>query len=134
MVRALHCLYLQAESPSSGGFTAIGFYLLVSLFFLTSAFIESIYAIYLVQRKKKYRLLEKSVTKWKRQIDTNNTGNSEWNSTMEAPQKSDPKEEHAKSYEVDIQRIDFYAFIISSCSFLIFNIGYWVTFLVINFD
>ena len=53
---------------------------------------------------------------------------------MEAPQKSDPKEEHAKSYEVDIQRIDFYAFIISSCSFLIFNIGYWLIFLVMNID
>ena len=51
---------------------------------------------------------------------------------METPQKSDPKEVNVKSYEVDIQRIDFYAFIISSCSFLIFNIGYWFTFLVIN--
>ena len=52
-------IVFQAESPSAGGFTAIGFYLLTSLFFLTAAFIESIYIISLHHaNKSRYEYLK----------------------------------------------------------------------------
>ena len=73
----MQCFEFQAESPSSGGFTAIGFYLLASLFFLTSAFIESICVIYLLQRGKKYRVMDDSVTKWKRGMEVKTIGNND---------------------------------------------------------
>ena len=124
---AIQCFEFQAESPSSGGFTAIGFYLLTSLFFLTFAFIESICVIYLLQREKKYRVMDDTVTKWKRSIKTNNARIS--NTKVSSSQRPAQKQKCLQHHVVDIQRIDFYAFIVSALSFLVFNVGYWIAFL-----
>ena len=125
--RTVQCFEFQAESPSSGGFTAIGFYLLTSLFFLTFAFIESICVIYLLQREKKYRVMDDTVTKWKRSIKTNNARIS--NTKVSSSQRPAQKQKCLQHHVVDIQRIDFYAFIVSALSFLVFNVGYWIAFL-----
>ena len=55
----------QAESPSSGKFTAIAFYLLASLLFLVCAFIESIFVLHLHQSNETQLMLQNSVAKWK---------------------------------------------------------------------
>ena len=40
--------------------------------------------------------------------------------------------ENSVKHQFNIQKIDFYAFLASGLSFLIFNICYWATFLAFN--
>ena len=71
--------------------------------------------------------MDDSVTKWKRSMETNDIGN---NDTKESSsQHPDRKPKCLQFREIDIQRIDFYAFIVSAFTFLIFNVGYWIAFL-----
>ena len=76
--------------------------------------------------------MDDSVTKWKRSMETNIIGN---NDTKESSsQQPDRKPKIVQFQEIDIQRIDFYAFIVSALTFLIFNVGYWIAFLGSNTD
>jgi hypothetical protein len=101
--------------------------LLVSLFFLTAAFVESIYVLYLHQSNKTQLLVQKGLTKIKKK-------QGESNGTLKRIQQQDmtlPQDvpENSTMHQFNIQIIDFYALLASGFSFLIFNICYWATFL-----
>merc|ERR1712088_1027336 len=55
----------QAESPSSGKFTALGIYLLTSLIFIVAAFIEFAFILLLQQRNDKQLQNQHQLWKWK---------------------------------------------------------------------
>ena len=81
----------------------------------------------MLQRGKKYRVMDDSVTKWKRGMEVKTIGN---NDTKEySSQHPDRKPKSLQCHDIDIQRIDFYAFIVSAFTFMIFNVGYWIAFL-----
>ena len=71
--------------------------------------------------------MDDSVTKWKRSMETNDIGNND--AKESSSQHPDRKPKSLQFREIDIQRIDFYAFIVSAFTFLIFNLGYWIAFL-----
>ena len=86
----------------------------------------------MLQRGKKYRVMDDSVTKWKRGMEVKTIGN---NDTKESSsQHPDRKPKSLQCHDIDIQRIDFYAFIVSAFTFLIFNVGYWIAFLASTSD
>ena len=115
----------QAESPSAGGFTAIGFYLLSSLFFLTAAFIESIYIISLHQSNKSRYQISLNNKRFRKKKEEHNGITKSNNQELSSP----PDLNEIYKDRFDIQKIDYYAFVFSGISFFIFNIVYWVLFL-----
>ena len=60
-----HIMSFQAESPSSGKFTALSFYLVTSLLFLVGVFIESIFMLHLQQTNEERALIQNYLSKWK---------------------------------------------------------------------
>ena len=118
---------MQAESPSSGKFTALGVYLLASLFFVVAGFIEFAFVLQLERYNEKSQAppMKKIIKNGKiNSIDLTLTDNTE-NSTM-AP--------HHGKQRFDLRKIDQYAFLIGGVSFLLFNAVYWPTFLFFNLD
>ena len=122
----IYIFIFQAESPSSGKFTAIAFYLLASLLFLVCSFIESIFVLHLHQSNETQLMLQHSIAKWK--LTTRRA--------VENKQENNQREEtNNYIYQVvNIQKIDIAAFVVSGLLFLIFNVIYWITFLVYNID
>ena len=121
----------QAESPSSGKFTALSFYLVTSLLFLVGVFIESIFMLHLQQTNEERTMIQFYLLKWKstiRKRSNNNLSND--NSSRKYSNNSFNGDISDVRYRnVDIKRVDFYAFCISGSFFFVFNIIYWTFYL-----
>ena len=102
----------QAESPASGRFTALGFYLLTSMFFVVIGIIQFAYIIHLCHIKKKRRYGVKGSRK----------------------EKSLKIRKANEIHIFDIRKVDNIAFKFVVSSFIIFNILYWVIFLTYDFN
>ena len=67
--------YFQAESPSSGRFTALGVYLLTSLFIVVAGFLEFAFILFLKQHHQKQVKNERELLKWKNYWNGKANGN-----------------------------------------------------------
>ena len=77
--------------------------------------------LHLHQSNETQLMLQNSVAKWK----------------LTARKQANQKREETQKYiyqVVNIQKIDIAAFVVSGLLFLLFNIIYWITFLVFNID
>ena len=125
----------QAESPSSGKFTALSFYLVTSLLFLVSVFIESIFMLHLQQTNEERALIQNCLSKWKSTINKRSDNNlssdkSARKYSINSSNGDVSVERHVAHYrDVNIKKIDFYAFCISGSFFFVFNIAYWTFYL-----
>ena len=99
---------LQADSPASGNFTALGIYLCTCLFFVVASFIE---LAVLLALKNNHRI------KGRRRMITKRTEN-------ETKVERNIEEEFAHY----IYKIDVVSLFIFACMFGIFNIFYWYRF------
>ena len=121
----------QAESPSSGKFTALSFYLVTSLLFLVGVFIESIFMLHLQQTNEERTMIQFYLLKWKSTIRKRSNNNlSSNNSSRKYSNNSFNGDISDVRYRnVDIKKVDFYAFCISGSFFSVFNIIYWIFYL-----
>ena len=124
----IYFLKLQAESPSSGKFTALGIYLLTNLIFIVGAFIEFAFILLLQQHNEQQVQRQKQLWKWKNY----------WNGST----KSNEMQENFMENEIfnnliptyDIRKIDFTGFYAFGALYLLFNAIYWPIFLIVTFD
>ena len=113
----------QVESPSSGEFTALGIYLLTSLFLVVASFIEFIFVLHLHQRNEKHLQKQKELRSWRLSIA-----------------KISPKENETTMFYnygkplFNISKIDRLAFTIGVAFFFLFNVFYWLTFMNFRFN
>ena len=125
----------QAESPSSGKFTALSFYLVTSLLFLVSVFIESIFMLHLQQTNEereliqKYRLKRKSLIRKRpnNNLSSDKSSRKYSNNSLNGDKSVDRYVAYYR--DVNIKKVDFYAFCISGSFFFVFNIIYWTFYL-----
>ena len=113
----------QVESPSSREFTALGIYLLTSLFLIVASFIEFSFVLHLHQRNEKHLQKQKEFRSW-----------------MLCIAKISPKEnENSMFYNYgkplfNISKIDRLAFTFGVVFFFLFNVLYWLTFMNFKFN
>ena len=130
-----HIMSFQAESPSSGKFTALSFYLVTSLLFLVGVFIESIFMLHLQQTNEERALIQNYLSKWKSLIGKRSNKNlSNDKSARKYSNNSLNGDISVHRYvahyrDVNIKKVDFYAFCISGSFFFVFNIIYWTFYL-----
>ena len=113
----------QAESPSSGKFTALALYLVTCLLFLVGVFIESIFILHEQQGNEEKMEMEIAIARWKLAARKGSNNVLKDDKAVEASTKK------TKSMKTDIKKIDIYAFIISAAMFFVFNIIYWIYYL-----
>ena len=114
----INSISFQGESPSSGKFTALGFYLLASLFFVVSNFVEFAIVLYLCQCNEKK--CNRKLQSFKKKPNINNgTANENEISCI-----------YGSKPTYDVRSIDRVSFAVASLLFLLFNIFYWITFLI----
>lgn len=111
----------QAESPSSGQFTALGIYLLASLFFVVLGLVEFACVLYLHQCNEKH--LRKSLPPSQRKVNVSTVCPNENGSIVYKNGKP----------IFDILEIDRIAFMVVGALFCIFNIFYWSIFMIFEF-
>ena len=119
--------FLQKESPSSGKFTALGVYLLTSLFFVVTAFVEFAFVLYLNHQN------EKQVEIHANAIEANNEKKNGVQENVNHLSNGIPLV-FSKKRRFDIKKIDLIAFIIGVMIYITFNIIYWSIFLTFHFD
>ena len=107
--------------------------MLASLFFLVCAFIESIYVLHLQQSNETLLLLQSSVRKWKMAMENGQMVKRKTNNEVDRLQYQRDHSSFVKQ-TANIKKIDIGAFIVSGVLFFIFNIIYWLTFLVLRVD
>ena len=110
---------LQANSPSSGTFTALGIYMLASLFFVVLGLVQFSFVLHLHQRntireRKKNRLHQEDVN-GERLIPKEHTDL--------------PFCKAVGPSQYNIRKIDRAAFYITGLLFLLFNALYWLKFM-----
>ena len=118
-------MYFQAESPTSGNFTALGIYLCTCLFFVVASFLE--FAI-LLTLKNSYRsrkglemerIRMELIRKERRLRRTNR---------IRPATERNFEENFDDEFNSFIYRIDIISLFIFSCMFAVFNIFYWLWF------
>ena len=92
--------------------------MLTSLFFVVAGFIEFAVVLQLHQYNKKCMIKKKSARKWKRKMHILS------------------QKENAITIKpiFNIYKIDRVAFAVGGLSFILFNVMYWFTFLIFNFN
>lgn len=120
----MECIFLlfQAESPSSGQFTALGIYLLASLFFVVLGLVEFACVLYLHQCNERY--IRKLIPPSQRKVNVVTISPNENGSIVYKDGKP----------VFDILRIDRVAFVAVGALFLIFNVFYWSIFMILDFN
>ena len=115
----------QAESPSSGKFTAIGVYLLTCLFFVVAGFIEFAFVLQLQQYNEKHLRRRKSSKKFEGYRYGNPRSCCNYNSG-----RNEIEEIYfIKTPVFNVRKIDIIAFCVVGMLFLFFNVIYWGFFL-----
>ena len=123
IITAFFCFIFQAESPSSGKFTALALYLVTCLLFLVGVFIESIFILHEQQGTEEKMEMELTIAKWKLAAGKIS------NNVLKADKSVQTNTTKTKKMNTNIKKIDIYAFIISAAMFFVFNIIYWIYYL-----
>ena len=123
IITAFFCFIFQAESPSSGKFTALALYLVTCLLFLVGVFIESIFILHEQQGNEENMERELIIAKWKLAAGKIS------NNVLKADKSVQTNTTKTKKMNTNIKKIDIYAFIISAAMFFVFNIIYWIYYL-----
>ena len=126
IITAFFCFIFQAESPSSGKFTALALYLVTCLLFLVGVFIESIFILHEQQGNEEKMEMELTIAKWKLAAGKISNNDLKTDKAVQTNIQTKPK---SKIMRTDIKKIDIYAFIISAALFFVFNIIYWIYYL-----
>ena len=123
IITAFFCFIFQAESPSSGKFTALALYLVTCLLFLVGVFIESIFILHEQQGNEEKMEMEIVIARWKLAARKGS------NNVLKDDKAVETSTKKTKSMKTDIKKIDIYAFIISAAMFFVFNLIYWIYYL-----
>ena len=123
IITAFFNFIFQAESPSSGKFTALALYLVTCLLFLVGVFIESIFILHEQQGNEEKMEMELIIAKWKLAAGKVS------NNVLKADKAVQTNATKTKNMNTNIKKIDIYAFIISAAMFFVFNIIYWIYYL-----
>ena len=139
-------IYFQAASPTSGSFTALGIYMLICLFFVTSAIMEFAFLLHLYANSKNKSERRSSNVKCTKEmvnlqrstefakpslkVELDQTGN------VECELNNTPNEVHgrlkidqSKLFLKDAKKIDRISLITFNTLFVIFNFLYWTYYL-----
>ena len=129
----------QVESPSSGEFTALGIYLLTSLFLIVASFIEFFFVLHFHQRNEKHLQKQKELRSWKYHVNwSRNSGENQGNICYIVT-ISPKANENTMFYNYgeplfNISKIDRLAFTFGVVLFFLFNVLYWLTFMNFKFN
>ena len=123
---------MQAESPSSGRFTALGVYLLTSLIFIVVGFLEFAFMLLLQQQK------EKQLQKQRRKLSKLMEWKDYWNGAAKSTEIGDIGIENdmcsIRRPSAIIRQIDVIGFFVFGALYILFNAIYWAIFLFIAID
>ena len=124
-----HFFIFQKESPSSGKFTALGVYLLTSLFFVVAGFIEFAFVLHLHHINEQQLQKQKATSKCKGCSNDKAASDHIVNNFV-----SNNKPGLVTNVMFDIKKIDIIAFVIGLVLYFLFNVVYWTVFLNFSFD
>ena len=122
----------QRESPSPGKITALGIYLIASLFFVVIGFIEFAFILHLIQRNEKQQDSNQSSEST---CKTDDTDKAALELLMVNNIKYTTKDKNILvKPKYDVKKIDFIAFEVGTFLYVLFNVVYWVVFVNIKLD
>ena len=139
-------MYFQASSPTSGSFTALGIYMLICLFFVTSAIMEFGFLLLLyANSKSKNERRSSSVKSTKEKVnlqhstefvkptlnvELDKTGNVEYQLNNKSNEvQHGLKIDQSKLFLKEAKKIDRFSLIAFNTLFVIFNFIYWAYYL-----
>ena len=114
-------IFIQAASPSSGRFTALGFYLLISIFFVVIGMIQFAFVLHLHQYNQKELFEDKG--KRRKSLKKNLL----WYDNVGYVSQNENR-------KFNIRKIDNIAFNVVGTLFIVFNLLYWTIFMTFSFD
>jgi len=117
----------QAESPSSGKFTALGMYLLASLFFVVAAFIEFACVLQMERYNGVAQIISGETTRLLKNGDITTT-------TIVQQDYDKRSNSNIDQPRFDLRKIDRIAFVVGGLMFLLFNLVYWFVFLIFDLN
>ena len=139
-------MYFQAASPTSGSFTALGIYMLICLFFVTSAIMEFAFLLLLyANSKSKNEWRSSNVKSTKEMVELQNstestqptlkveldkTGNVENQLNNKSNEiQHGLKIDQSKRFLKEAKKIDRVSLITFNTLFVLFNFLYWAYYL-----